>query len=210
MKYYLSSYKLGDRTSELIEMLPVGSRLAYIPNALDPYPDEERKLRGNNADMDSLRELGYEVELVDLRDFFDKRAMLEEKLGEVSGVWVRGGNTFALRQAMKLSGFDDLIIERAKAKEKNGSDFFYGGYSAGACVLSPELRGIHLCDDPNAQPYGDIPTMWDGLGLIDFAIAPHYRSEHPESEMIEDVVKYYEAEGMTYRTLRDGEVIIIA
>ena len=35
-------------------------------------------------------------------------------------------------------------------------------------------------------------TIWEGLGFVEFSIAPHYRSEHPESEDIEKVVQYFE------------------
>ena len=51
------------------------------------------------------------------------------------------------------------------------------------------------------------PT-WEGLGLLEYSIAPHYRSDHPESEAIETVVAYFEQHGIPYRALRDGEAII--
>jgi dipeptidase E len=47
------------------------------------------------------------------------------------------------------------------------------------------------------------------LGFVDYSIAPHYRSNHPESAMVEEEVKYLIENKMPYKTLRDGEVIII-
>jgi len=47
------------------------------------------------------------------------------------------------------------------------------------------------------------------MGLVDFSIAPHYRSEHPESAAIEGVITYFEAHHMPYKVLRDGEVLIV-
>jgi dipeptidase E len=51
--------------------------------------------------------------------------------------------------------------------------------------------------------------VWERLGLIDFAFAPHYHSDHPESKMIDKVVDYFVAKGIKHRTLHDGEVIIL-
>jgi dipeptidase E len=50
----------------------------------------------------------------------------------------------------------------------------------------------------------------DGLGLLDEAFVPHYRSPgHPETAAIELVVARYAAEGVAYRALRDGQVLVI-
>ena len=53
-------------------------------------------------------------------------------------IWVNGGNVFLLRRAMQQSGLDNVIIER-----KSDDGFVYSGYSAGACVVGPTLRGAH-------------------------------------------------------------------
>jgi dipeptidase E len=87
----------------------------------------------------------------------------------------------------------------------------YAGYSAGPCVLSPSLRGLELVDDPDAvtRIYGVAP-MWDGLALLSEAFVPHYRSPgHPETAAIEQVVTRYQAEGVAYRTLHDGQALLI-
>lgn len=56
-----------------------------------------------------------------------------------------------------------------------------GGYSA--CVLAPSLRGLETVDDAGAVPriYGAGP-VWEGLGVLDHAMVPHYQSpDHPEA-----------------------------
>lgn len=140
---------------------------------------------------------------MDLRDYFGKLSELKKELEKYDGVWVRGGNTFILRKAFAQSGFDQIL------HHKKNTDFVYAGYSAGTCVLGPSLKGIHLADKPdqNANGYPE-EIIWEGLGVIPYHVVPHYRSNHPESEMMEDVVKYYQEHGMEYRTLKDGEVII--
>lgn len=205
MKFYLSSYRLGDRAAELPKLFVGTKRIVVIPNAKDYASEPEKRADHEEREMQSLRELGLEPEILDLREFFGTQDLLKRKLGEVGGVWVLGGNTFVLRQAMWLSGFDKIITEL----KNNQADFVYAGYSAGGCVLAPTLRGLDIVDDPNAMPYGDYPIMWEGLGLIDFSIAPHYQSDHPESAGVDQEVKYLIANNIPYKTLRDGEVLII-
>jgi dipeptidase E len=52
-------------------------------------------------------------------------------------------------------------------------------------------------------------VIWEGLGIIDYVIVPHYKSDHPESEIMEEVVEYLIENKIPYKTLRDGEVIIV-
>jgi len=46
------------------------------------------------------------------------------------------------------------------------------------------------------------------LGLIDYAIVPHYRSRHPETEAAEAASRHLAARRVPFRALRDGEVIV--
>lgn len=206
MKFYLSSYRLGEKAQELARLMPAhNKRIAIIPNAKDYANEPEKRIDREEREMQSLSELGLEPELLDLREFFGWQDLLKKKLSAFGGVWVLGGNTFVLRQAMWLSGFD-LVMQDFN---KTNVDFVYAGYSAGCCVLAPTLKGLDIVDDPSVKPYGDYPTLWEGLGLIDFSIAPHYQSDHPESAGVEKEVEYMIANNLPYKTLRDGEVIII-
>lgn len=202
MKLYLSSYKIGSRAEELKRM--VQGRLAFIPNARDySKADEERRRSGLQESRAEVAALGIELETVDLRDFFGKEGKLRERLGRFAGVWVPGGNTFILRQAMRLSGFDTILAERRDPR------FVYGGYSAGICVLAPCLRALQQVDDPDDLPYAECTApIWEGLGLLDYIILPHYKSDHPESADIDKEVEYCEEHSIPYKTLRDGEVIL--
>jgi hypothetical protein len=38
---------------------------------------------------------------------------------------------------------------------------------------------------------------------------PHYKSDHPESYLIDKVVEQYQKDGTQFKALTDGEVIII-
>ena len=189
-------------------MLPKGSkRVAYISNALDWSRDFERRKRGEQSDLEQLESLGIglELEKIDLREYFNKENELKAAIAEFCAMWVCGGNAFVLRQAMKLSGFDSILQELFA----NGADMLYGGYSAGICVLGPTLRGVHIMDPPSEKPYGDYATVWEGLNILDYVIVPHFESDHPESEAVVKAVAYLIKHKIPFRTLRDGEVIII-
>jgi len=150
MKFYLSSYKLGGEIIKLKELIPVeNKKTAYISNALDFSDDLERRKKSEQSDLEQLKELNLDIEIIDLRNYSNKQSELEEKLIKFGVIWVRGGNVFVLRQAMKLSGFDN-ILENLIEK----SDILYGGYSAGVCVLAPTLKGMDLIDDPTVK------TIW--------------------------------------------------
>lgn len=205
MKLYLSSYKLGDEPRKLSELFSANKKIAYIDNALDFSDDLERRENSRKNEMDELRKLGLVPEYIDLRKYFENNSALQGKIAKLGGVFVRGGNTFVLRVAFKLSGFDKIIKQIAK----NSEEFVYAGYSAGCCVLQKSLKGIEFVDDPTAvqTSYG-IQTVWEGLGLIDYVFVPHYKSDHSESAATDNEVAHYDKLGIKYKTLRDGEVVI--
>jgi dipeptidase E len=206
MKFYLSSYKLGNKVEKLKKLMPVSNKkLGYIPNALDfSSADPERKKQGIKKEIEELRSLGFEVELLDLKKYFGKKTELKRKLDSFGGVFIRGGNTFVLRQAMKLSGFDDILVKMQR------KDFLYAGYSAGICVLAQDFKSLQIVDNPKDKPYKQIKrTIWKGLGFLDYMILPHYKSDHPESAAVDKEVEYCKKNKIKFKTLRDEEVIII-
>jgi peptidase E len=88
--------------------------------------------KGVALEMDHLCKLGFDALEVDLRQYFGRSQHLAQTLAQFNLLWVRGGNTFVLRRAFKLSGFDDLH------KQGLSQDAVaYGGSSAGVCHLSP-------------------------------------------------------------------------
>ena len=203
MKYYLSSYEIGNETEKLKKLVPKG-KIGYIPNARDfTSADPERRAKRNEKDMGSLRELDLEVEMINLREYFGKQDELKKKLEELGAIFISGGNVFVLRQAMKLSGLDKIL------KELENTNFLYAGYSAAGCVLAPSLKGMDIVD-PLDTPYDEQKEiLWDGLGFVDFRFMPHWDSNHPESADIDKEIAYCKENNIPYRAIRDGEVIII-
>ena len=205
MKLYLSSYRTGNNIDELLKWKEEhGNKIFVIPNAVDVFSDGERKTSGIQDKCKDLETLGFETQVLDLRNFFNKKEELVDYIKGVSAFYVIGGNVFVLRAAMKMSGFDEILLELSKSE-----DYLYSGFSAGICVLAKDLHGIHLADEPEADPYQYGKIIWEGIGIIDYMPVPHFDTlSHPESPLMHDVVKYLEENNLKYKTLHDGEVLI--
>lgn len=103
-----------------------------------------------------------------------------------------------------------FLLTMASFNRLHEDDFVYSGYSAGVCVLAPTLKGLHIADDPQAMPKGYVPQIiWTGLGFIPYCVAPHYRSNHSESPLIEKEIEYFIEQKIPFVALRDGEALIL-
>lgn len=204
MKLYLSSYKIGDKKEELKRWIKNnGKKIILIANSRDYKPDSIEKEESINKNIIELEDLGFEVERLDLRNYFGREIELQNELKDKKAFYVIGGNVFTLRLAMKYSGFDKFLIGISK---KN--DYLYTGYSAGICVLGPSFYGLDIVDD-KINPYNNDKVIMEGLNIIDFIPVPHYKSNHPESEKIDEVVNLYKKEKIKHKAFRDGEVEIL-
>lgn len=205
MKLYLSSYCINNSKEELIKWVNEHNQdILVIANALDVYPDGERKTNGILEKCQELENLGFHPIHFDLRKYFNHPELLRKEIKDFRAFYVLGGNVFVLRQAMKLSGFDDYLLEIS-----NNPDYLYSGFSAGICVLANNLQGIHLADDLQQDPYHYGEIIWNGVGLIDYMPVPHFESpEHPESHLMYEVVSYLQHHHLKYKTLKDGDVIL--
>lgn len=207
MRLYISSFRLGNQPQKLVELVADKMQALVIANACDLSIPRVRRKR-LERELTALRGLGFQAEELDLRDYFAKDRegpRLRARLEPHGLIWVRGGNPFVLRRAMRQSGFDtalrDLLHKDA---------LVYGGYSGGIAVMGPTLHGVELVSDPKTVPTGyDPDIIWEGLGLLDYSLAPHYRCNHPASPAIEGVVDYLVAHRIPHRTLRDGEAILM-
>ncbi|MEU8108776.1 Type 1 glutamine amidotransferase-like domain-containing protein [Nonomuraea muscovyensis] len=208
MRMYLSSFRMGDRPDQLLALLggQGSAEVAVIANAMDAQPPDERRA-GVERETSALTALGLQPTELDLRTFFDQpHQAVAAVLVRFPMVWVRGGNVFMLRYALARSGADTALTALIRRDA-----VVYAGYSAGPCVLAPSLRGLEYCDDPHVVPatYG-MPVIWDGLGVLDYAVVPHIDSPgHPESQALGVVAANYDADGIAHRTLRDGQALVI-
>lgn len=147
----------GFRTPERIAFLqqqmrdffgPI-ARLLFIPYA---HRDHDRYVqamieRGVNA--------GYEL------DGIHRHEVPQKAVAEAQGVFMGGGNTFRLLDALYRYGLLDVIRRRV------AEGMPYLGISAGTNVACPTMKTTN--DMPIVQP----PAL-EALGLIPFQINPHY------------------------------------
>lgn len=207
MRLYLSSFRLGNLPQKLVDLVKGNLHAVVVINACDHLSDEERLMRVNQ-EFAALQSLDFNPIELDLRSYFNdqqKQKELRDLLAACGLIWVRGGNSFILRRAMKKSGFDTIILEFLESDA-----IAYGGFSAGMVMLTPSLIGVNLVDDPDVIPAGYDPAIiWEGLGVIPYVIVPHYKSDHPESAANDLLVQYYIDNHMPFKTLHDGEVIVV-
>jgi len=205
MRLYLSSFRLGNKPEAMLDLLSGKKKVAVIANATDLKTPEDRAA-SVDREFDDLRSLGLEPEEIDLRHFFGKPEELRRSIEHFDMLWVRGGNAFILRRAFKQSGADkiikDLLVE---------DKIVYAGYSAGPDMLTTSLKGTEIVDDPNIVPEGYEPAIiWEGLGVLPYAFAPHYESPgHPETEAVGKMVKYFSEKGEIYKALHEGQAIVV-
>ncbi|MBO5349767.1 MAG: Type 1 glutamine amidotransferase-like domain-containing protein [Clostridia bacterium] len=203
MILYLSSNKLGNKTDFLIDWIKNNSKkIVIIANARDAKTQNDEEKEKLNKNIEMLKEIGFEVNILDLKDYFGNNELLNKELKKYNSFCVIGGNVFVLRRAMKLSGFDQFLINN-----QHNHKLLYIGYSAGSCVLTKNLDGFQLVDEP-INPYNDENVIYEGVGLLDYCIVPHYKSNHKESALIDNVVQYMEERKIKYKALSDGDVII--
>ncbi|MBU3061725.1 peptidase E [Nocardia sp. NEAU-G5] len=204
MRLFLSSYRFGAHYDRFAALTGEPGPVAVIPNACDAWPAAWSS--AVTSDLTPLRRLGFRPEVVDLRDYVGRTGELERKLRGYPLMWVRGGNTFVLRAQFARSGAD-LVLPALLAEDA----LAYAGYSAGACLLTPDLHGLEPADDPaEVLPACGIETRWDGLGLVDRRIVPHVGSPDTDPDGVCDrIAETYRAEGVAHWALTDDDAVVV-
>ncbi len=207
MRLFLSSQDFGNYADIAIKLTGKNKKAAFIKNAQDDKPASERNFSLPEK-KHMFEEAGFELfEEIDLRDYFGKADLLRKKLLDFGSIWCAGGNTFILRRAMAASGLDDLLIEWLKEDK-----ILYGGWSAGACIAAPSLRGVEQGDRPHPDVVPDNypikEIVWDGLNLVPFMIVPHYGSDWFK-EQADASAGYLKENNIPHKILKDGQVIIV-
>ncbi|MGN2641392.1 Type 1 glutamine amidotransferase-like domain-containing protein [Nocardia takedensis] len=203
MRLFLSSYRFGAHRDRLLDMVGAPGRVAVIPNACDAWPAMWQG--AVTSDLGPLRAMGFRPEVLDLRDYIGEPDSLARRMAEFPLLWVRGGNTFVLRAQFARSGAD-LVLPRLLAEDA----LVYAGYSAGACLLTPDLHGLETSDDPGeVEPTCGVAPRWDGLGLVDRPIVPHLDSPTDPDGFGDRLAADLRARGVPHWGLTDDEVVVV-
>ena len=125
-----------------------GKSVAYIPTAsLAEEPGGWAALEKQN-----LEQMGLVVDEVEVSTA--PYAAIQRALQKNDLIYIAGGNTFFLLQALKQSGADRLIREEVHKGKP------YIGESAGAIAAAPDIAYSSAMDDP-----GKAPGLQDYTGL---------------------------------------------
>lgn len=203
MRMYLSSFDLGSAPEHIIALMAGRTRAAIVVNALDHR--EAARAQWLQSQTRKLGALGLQVQELDLRNYFGEPQRLRDALAHIDLLWVNGGNAFILRRAMRQSGCDVLLTDLLARDQ-----IVYAGFSAAVVIASSSLGALTGASDPAEVPPGYAPeVVWEGLGLLPFAVVVHVDSDHPESAAMGAEIRYYQERGMAYRTLRDGQALVL-
>ena len=206
MRLYLASHNLGPFTDELLKLVGDGRKALLIENARDYYP-EERRANDLQEKLSMLSELGFEVEELDLRNYFEKPDELKGFLQDYNPdlIYASGGNVFLLTTAYHLSGFDKILREDL-ANDK----YVYGGFSAGTMAICKTIKFYghdHLVPERVPEVYG-ADAVFDGVGLVDYQLIPH--ADVPKHlEITKEYIHRIENAGLQALPLNQEAVIIV-
>ncbi|MEI9966862.1 MAG: Type 1 glutamine amidotransferase-like domain-containing protein [Candidatus Moraniibacteriota bacterium] len=164
MKIFLTS-TAADTLEKLLPSIsknPSEMKVAFIPTAGDLYPDKPWQER----DRDTLKELGFQVEDIDLK--VTRHEELKAALTQVDIIFVAGGNTSYLLEQAQKSGFLNI------AKDLVHSGTIYIGSSAGSLLAGPNIEVDKIYSEGEFEKE---LMSYEGLGLVDFVILPHANKE---------------------------------
>ncbi len=191
-KLFLTSIKI-DLLPKLISGEPAKTNLVFIPTAADPYSDKWFV----EADRKKLSDLGFKLNELDLKGKTPEN--IKVALNGVGIIYVAGGNTFYLLQKVRESGFDKVV------KDLVEKGVLYVGSSAGAVIAGPTIEPIKFLDDPAKAPG---LKSFEGLGLIDFVVMPHYGKEKYK-EKYEKTMREFTDKGFKLIPITDEQSIIV-
>ncbi len=139
--------------------------IAYMPSNGIKYGKEYIKQWENYA-----QKYGAKFNVIDntTNNINEQKKLLDSNI-----LIITGGNTFNLLHNLRNFGLDKTIMEFIKKPE-----FVLAGFSAGALVLTPNIK---ICDlppdnDENIIGLNDLT----GLGIVDFEVFPHYEKVSQE------------------------------
>ncbi len=206
MRLYLASHNLGSYANELLKLVGEGRKALFIENARDYYPDEKRA-NDLQEKLAMLSELGFEVEELNLRDYFGEPDKLRNFIDSYRPdlIYVSGGNVFLLATAYHLSGFDEIL-----RKDLANDKYVYGGFSAGTMAICKTIRIYghdHLVPERVPEVYG-VNAVLDGIGLVDYQLIPH--ADVPKRlETTKEYIERIEGAGLKALPLNQEAAIVV-
>jgi len=133
--------------------------LGFVPTAGNSYPDPVFV----REDRARLAHLGIPIVDIDFDAISREEAI--QQLDAVSALYVAGGNTFHLLQAVVRLSLKEKLAEAVRG------GLPYVGASAGAVLLAEDVGYVAGIDDASVAPS---LSNYRGLELVEFKILPHF------------------------------------
>lgn len=151
----------------LLEKNPAEASVSFVNTAV--YGEEE------NLDWLLLlyKQQLQKCGITDIKDLDVRDKTLKELEGIVTGkdiIFMAGGNTFYLLDAVRKSGFSEIV------KSLVSKGVLYVGASAGSIIAGPTIESAGWEPEPDINYIGI--TDFTGLHFVDFLISPHFDNKY--------------------------------
>lgn len=160
-----------------------------------PAEVEEGDLWWLEEERKSVKSLGYEC--LDFTFKGKSRRDVESVLEKVQAMYVCGGNTFYLLQEIQKCDCEDLL------KQFINSGKVYLGTSAGSQIVGPSIQPIYSDEVDKAPGL----KSFEGLGLVDVVVFPHWGSEHFRKIYLQSRMKQAYADRFSILILSDFQYV---
>lgn len=183
-----------DIKEEILKILPRPANqisVSYITTASKVEPDKSYV----EKDRHLMEEAGFTIEEIDIEGKNQKQLFTLFK--NTNLIFVQGGNTFHLLNAVIKSGFDKVV----KSLIKKG--VIYVGVSSGSLICGPTIETASwkgTCPDKNVAKIKDLK----GMNLIPFNLFVHYEPRWRKPLVAEALKSKYKT-----RILTDKQAFLV-
>jgi peptidase E len=160
-KTYLYLVSSFDPAGPFFPDIPLGGHTVLMIDTATKGEGREVK----QEDIDLFENQGSRVKIIDL--FSQTQDSLNEALLWASFIWIKGGNTFYLLEAIQKTKFNEAL----KARTLH-APLVIVGESAGALVFGKDIAHAAFCDDPSQAP---ALASTQAMNWIDDLLVPHYK-----------------------------------
>lgn len=196
MKKLLLASQAENVINQLITLLPKSpeaTRVLYVTTAAKVY-DNKPWLE---ADRKGWIDNGFELVEYDISG--KSQNEIESAIEDIDIIYVTGGNSFYLLQETRKSGFDNVLIAWANSGK------WYAGGSAGAVLVGPTIEPFKRLDDSSIASELD---SYDGIGLVDFVVFPHYGVEK-YLKLQQEIEDEWQNSNIIFMPLSNNQAVII-
>ncbi|MBU2103379.1 MAG: peptidase E, partial [Candidatus Omnitrophica bacterium] len=113
-------------------------------------------------------------------------------------IFVSGGNVYYLLEKTIQSGFDKVV------KQLINKGTIYVGSSAGSVLVCPTVEFVEDLDDRSLAKL----DSYEGLGLVDFLLLPHY-GEEKYLERFNRIINKWKNKGYKIVPITNEQMVVV-